>query len=226
MAQAEDVLMAGGTGAAAGSMLGPIGAIAGAGLGVASALRKPQQQGYSKGDLEFMASQRGAQIDQFQNALAASRQKYLAQLPQFQNYAMSRFMPQLEANMAGRGLQVSGGAFGSELGRQAGDFQAQQMLAAPEMERQDLTTVDQARSGLFGAQMGVGSQNFQAPGDVTGQRMASIGGMALNYGSGMMANQALMRNLAGPNKPQGAVVNPNSTYYDQYQNSHLGRPMK
>lgn len=154
------------SGFTAGAMTGnPYAAIGMGATGALAGALSPDQQptGYSKGDLDSIAQQRFGEIADFRNQLASVRQRYLAQLPQFQAHAMSRFMPQLEAQYANRGLQVSGGAFGSALGRKAGDFQAEQMLAAPQMEAQDLTTVANMMGQVRNAQLGGGYSNFAGP---------------------------------------------------------------
>lgn len=163
-------LIAGGVSAGVG-MLGP----------------KKQAPGYSKGDLDFLMAQRQGQINEFSNALSAARGRYLAQLPQFQQRAMSTFAPNLEAKYGARGLQVGGGAFGSALGKKAADFQAEQMLSAIGMEREDLGRVDAARGNAYSGILG------QSP----------AGNNPPDYGAplGMLSSGLLSYGLSGMGQP-------------------------
>lgn len=155
-------------GATAGAVAGgPWGAIAG---GVGGALLggftggQQQPTGYSKSDLDQLAGQRLNQISSFSDKLAAAREQYYnTTLPNFQKFAMSRFMPQVESNLAGRGLQVSGGAFAGALGRQASQFQADQSLGQYQDTQQGLRDVLGAQGQLNSAQMGGAYQNFAGP---------------------------------------------------------------
>lgn len=211
-----------GAGAAIGTMFAPgIGTAIGAGVGgLAGGFMNAPQVPDSSGAIQAMYKTRMNDIDSFSNQLAMARQKYLTQLPQYQNYAMGRFMPQIEANMAGRGLQVSGGAFGSALARQAGDFTQQQLLAAPETERQDLTTVENLRNGAFGSAFSPTSQAIQ-----------NQGGQQLNRGLGQWQDaQAGLGNLGfamaqALQKPQGQVVN-TGTQYGPMARGYNGLPQQ
>lgn len=193
---------AGGIGSAAGGAIGAglgsivpgvgtmVGGMLGSSLGGAlgGAFGSNQAPGYSKGDLDYIASQRSAQIGQFANQLAQARNTYYqTTLPQFQKYAMSRFQPQIEANLAGRGLQLSGGAYGSALARQSADFQAQQSLGNYQDTTNQLGEVNNAYGQLAGAQLGGGYQNMQNPAPNT--NLANFTSQIGQIGAGMYGQQ-------------------------------------
>lgn len=140
-------------------MWGEIAAAVGS-TALGSVLNRQKPQGYSKGDLDYIAAQRRNQIGDFANQLSAARNRYLAQLPQFQNYAFNQFAPQAESMFAGRGLSVTGGAFQSELAKKAAAFQAEQMLSGISMEREDLNAVNNAYGNLSSNQLGGSYSNF------------------------------------------------------------------
>lgn len=123
--------------------------------------QKQKNTGYSKGDLDYIASVRSREIESFSQQLAQARSRYMSRLPQFQNFAFNQFMPEAEAAYAGRGLQVSGGAFGSALGKKAAEFQNQGMLDELNMEREDANSVSNAMGQLRAAQLGGGYNNMQ-----------------------------------------------------------------
>lgn len=214
---AGDVLSGAGSGAATGAVMGSIVPGLGTGIGAGvGALMGGLGSGLfggrpnvpdTSGALQSMYKTRQNDINAFGQQLAAVRQKYLAQLPQYQNYAMGRFMPQIEANLAGRGLQVSGGAFGSALARQAGDFTQQQMLAAPQMEAQDLTTVENLRNGAFGQTFSPMAQVMQGQaGNELNRNLGQYQDVQSGIGSGILG---LAMSGALNRKPQGQVVDIN-----------------
>lgn len=159
---------------------------ASAGTGAASILKKPKQYGFSKGDLEYQLAVRDNQISEFASQLAAARAKYNAQLPQFQQFTMGKFAPQLEAAYAAKGFQASGGAFASRLAEKAAELQAQGMLDQYNMEREDLRAVDSARGGARSAILG---QGISAPDDSTGQALGSLSSALFSAGIGGMGNR-------------------------------------
>lgn len=134
--------------------------------GMLAGSRKPKNTGYSKGDLDYIAAVRGREIESFSRQLAQARSRYMSKLPQFQNFAFNQFMPEAEAAYAGRGLQVSGGAFGSALGKKAAEFQNQGMMDELTMEREDAHSISNALGQLRAAQLGGGYNNMQGPGGV------------------------------------------------------------
>lgn len=122
-----------------------------------------KSEGYSKGDLEYLAAQRAREIDSFSRQLAQARARYAARIPQLQKEAFNRFTPELEANLAGRGLQVSGGAFASAAARRGTELQADLETQLYGQEREDIGAVESMRSALANAQFGGQYGNISQP---------------------------------------------------------------
>lgn len=213
----------GAAGAAIGSIVPGAGTLVGGMIGssiggsIGGMFGQNQAPGYSKGDLDYIASQRSQQIGNFSNQLAQARQQYYeTTLPNYQKYAMSRFMPQIESNLAGRGLQLSGGAFGSALARQAGDFQAQQSLGQYQDTRGDINNINNAYGQLAGAQLGGGFQNMQNP--APNNNMANLTGQLGQIGAGMYGQQQNAmgtQNFANALASQQGQYIPGSSYSPQ-----------
>lgn len=196
---------AGGYGALGGAVLGGVagsfmgnpamGASLGSSLGgsLGGAFGSNPNAGFNPSRLNDIFSDRDRQIGNFANQLAQARQQYYqTTLPQFQKFAMSRFMPQIESNLAGRGLQVSGGAFGSALARQAADFQAQQSLGQYQDTRTDLNNVNSAYGQNFNGLLGATSQNIGAPAQNNNLQDLTAG--AGQLGSALLYRQLQQRN--------------------------------
>lgn len=166
------------------AILAPLAVAGGLGLGVAGLLRKNKTQGYSKGDLDYIAAVRAREIDNFSNQLTGLRTRYSAALANFGNYTFNRFVPQAEASFAGRGLNVTGGAFQSALARKAADIQQSEGLEMYNRERSDIGAVNDAWSALRAAQLGGGFSNMGgvAP-DPTGEAMGMLSSALLSYGA-------------------------------------------
>lgn len=94
--------------------------------------------------------QRTGEIDAFARELAAQRQNYKTKLEQLQSNAFNRFVPDYEAKLAGRGLQVSGGAYASGLGRESAQLQGQLEEALASREQQDAYKVQDLKSAIYG----------------------------------------------------------------------------
>lgn len=218
----------GAAGAAIGSIIPGAGTMVGGMIGsslggaIGGSFGQNQAPGYSKGDLDYIASQRSQQIGNFANQLAQARQQYYeTTLPNFQKYAMSRFMPQIESNLAGRGLQLSGGAFGSALARQSADFQAQQSLGQYQDTRGDLNNVNNSYGQLAGAQLGGSYANMQNP--APNNNFANLTSQLGQIGAGMYgSNQNATQNQAminGLNQNNNSL---NSAMYQQRNGSVVG----
>jgi hypothetical protein len=239
MADTNSQIMGGVSGAASGGMAGmalggPVGGAIGLGLGAAMGAGafggSSSGNGYNQTQLDTIIGQRNNQINQFAQALSSARNQYYnVTLPKFQTYAMSRFMPQIEAQYAGRGLQVSGGAFGSALARAAGDFQAQQSLGQYQDTRNDLSAVDQARASMFAPTMGNASNNFQAnrppnpAGAALGSLLGQAGSTAITSGINQSRDTNLINALVEANRktsPTGGVVTNNP-----FGSSYVGNPI-
>lgn len=215
----QGALAGAGSGAMAGGMMGgPWGALIGAGVGAVGGgfLGGTQGQGgFSKDDINALINRRNEQIGNFTQALATARNTYYnTTLPNFQNYAFSRFTPRIEAQFAGRGLQPSGGAFAGALARQATDFTQQQQLGNYQDTRADLNTINNAYGQNFGSALGAQSANFQGyqpPNPTTNALMGFAGQAGMAY-MGNKFNQSrdqnfinmLMKARGNPN--QGSVV--------------------
>ena len=119
-----------------------------------SLLSKKSGSMFNQEAIDVYTSRRLASIDSFSQALSASRAKYLANLNNLQNLTMQRFAPNLEAQYAGRGLNVGGGAFASALAKKSAELQAQGLLDASTLERADLTSVGQMRDSAYAGQVG------------------------------------------------------------------------
>jgi len=101
-------------------------------------------------ELEFRRQQvanRQAEISRFREELAQRRAEFGNRFSALQDLAFKRFVPQTEAQFAGRGLQVTGGAFQSELAKRVADLQAQQEVALSNRARADLLAEQSARAG-------------------------------------------------------------------------------
>lgn len=204
-------------GGVAGSFVGMpgMGASLGSSLGgsLGGAMGSSPNAGFDKNRLNDIFTDRDRQIGAFSNSLAQARQQYYqTTLPNYQKYAMSRFMPQIESNLAGRGLQMSGGAFGSALARQSADFQAQQSLGQYQDTRNDLNSVNNAYAQNYGGLMGATSQNLGAPAQNNNLQ-------DLTTGAGQLGSALLNKYLQNPQQnpgqqnPNGAgVVSPNSQW--------------
>ena len=158
------------SGAAIGSAVPGVGTAIGAGVGLlagglAGGFSGDQKApGYSKGDLDYIASQRSQQIGRFGEALTAARnQYYQTTLPNFQKYALGRFMPNIEANLAGRGLAFSGGAYASNVGRYSSDLAAGGLEGEYRDRLAALNAVNNAEGSLASSQLQGGYQNFAVP---------------------------------------------------------------
>lgn len=198
-------------GAAIGFALGGgLGAAAG---GYADKLFGPgETSGYSKGDVERITNARHQQIQDFASGLAQARQRYLANFNNFQDLVFKRFVPNAEAQFAGRGLSVTGGAFQSALAKQAAQLQAQANVESSQMEREDLNSVNQAFGGLYGTQAGIyGAQPFQQKPNP----FMSFAGQT----AGLAGQIALLKAMGGTGgaSSSGSVIGsgnkPNSNYY-------------
>ena len=123
-------------GAATGmSMGGPWGAAAGGALGLAS--------GFLGGDSgpsfdEGLWKDRQGQIESFRDRLAGLRTQYRTSLANLSNNTYNRFMPLAQAQFAGKGLQVSGGAYGAALARKAAELQDMENVDLFNREREDI----------------------------------------------------------------------------------------
>ena len=95
-----------------------------------------------------MVARRSSEIDKFRSDLASRRSQFASRFASLQDLAFKRFVPQTEAQFAGRGLQVTGGAFQSELAKAVAGLQAEQEVAQTERARRDLVAVSNARAGL------------------------------------------------------------------------------
>lgn len=184
-------------GASAGAAFGPWGAaIGGVGGGIAGGfLGGPgKKSGYNRSDIERLTNARHQQIQDFSNQLMQARQRYLTNLNNFQNLAFKRFAPIAESQYAGRGLNVTGGAFQSELAKQAAQAQAEGALQASQMERQDLGNVENAFGGLYSGQMGLMGQQ---PEQVAPNAFSQFAGQAAGLGLEALLKQRMLAGTGG-----------------------------
>lgn len=181
----EKALAGGQSGAARGSAFGPWGAAIGGGIHAVTAgfgakgyfgAGEDNEPWYDEG----WFNQRAADIGSFETQLATARTRYLTSLGQMYDQAYSRFSGNAEAGFATRGLAVNGGAFASALAKKAADYQAELTPLAYKSEREDLGTVQNLRSNLFGqrvaAKTGANSLGYKT--NVEDSR--ALGGYAMN----------------------------------------------
>ena len=126
-----------------------VGGVAGAGMGFFGGSKS--RTGFSKGDIEGEYARRRKEIDDFIVALSRARARYGEAVQNFYTGAFNRFMPKAEAQFAGRGLQVSGGAYGSALGKESAAYQDALLRALANREREDIIAGDNARAGASGS---------------------------------------------------------------------------
>lgn len=201
---AKGAKLGGGIGAALNlSVGGPIGSAVG-GL-FPNLFGAGETSGYSRGDIERLTNQRHQQIQDFAGQLAAARQRYQTNLNNFQNLAFQRFAPIAEARFAGRGLQVTGGAFQSELAKQAAQAQAEGALQASQMEREDLGNVQNLYGGLASTQIeGAYKNPFQRQPNPFLTFAGTTGGNIANEASRL----ALLKAFGVPMTPEsGKAIN-------------------
>jgi len=178
------------TGAALGTGYGGpgIGTAIGAGVGLLAGGflgGGKKQKGFNARDIQNLLDQRARQISEFQVSLAGARQRLLDRVGAFQQAAFKRFLPEAEAQFAGRGLQVSGGAFGSELARRAASAEENLALQAAQLEREDLLAAEQLRGQAFGAgfgaqtELGMFQSRLAAQPDELSQSLGALAGAAL-----------------------------------------------
>lgn len=195
-------------------MLPAILAAVSAGTAVAGALRKTPMQGYSKGDLDWLAAQRANEIDSFASQLASLRQRYASQLATFGTNTFNRFSPAAEASYAGKGFAPNGGAFQSALAKKAAEIQDAETLSLFNQENSDIRAVDSARGNLRSAQLGGGFSNFESPapdpiGNMLGAISSATGTLAgAKYGSTSSGSGA----LAAPSQFGSALARRRSLY--------------
>lgn len=175
-------------GAGIGAFAGGVpGAALGAALGgaaggtVGSLFGKKGQPWYDEG----WFAERSAQINTFEQKLAASRAKYLTSLKGMYDRAFTRFTQNAEPGFANRGLSVDSGAFATALARQTADYESQLAPVESEWERQDLGTVEGMRGNLFGQKVAAksGASNLawgadREAGQSAGKFAASLGDYA------------------------------------------------
>lgn len=125
---------------------------------------------------------RRSEIASFEKTLAAARASYLTSLGNFYNNSFNRFAPQAEAMYAGRGLQVTGGAFQSALAKQAADYNASLSTTAYEDEREDAKTVEGLRQNLFGSTFDADARERGMKYQNKNENMKAIGGFAGQLG--------------------------------------------
>lgn len=113
-----------------------------AGLAAKSLFSKPS--GPSYGNLDALYTRRRQEIGDFANQLSQARTRYLSSLQNMYTDAFNRFGMNAEAQFAGRGLSVLGGAYQSALARESASLQGQLNVKAFEAEREDLYNIDKA----------------------------------------------------------------------------------
>ncbi len=130
---------------------------------------------------------RQQQIGDFSNSLATARQNFLTQTNQLQQDAFKRFAPQAEAQFAGRGLDVTGGAFQSALAQKAAEYQNNLIASQADQQRQDLMSVQNLQTGLFPQQLGITDNGLNFSQALANARL------------GVNTNQANAQNAANTN---------------------------
>lgn len=202
--------MAGGSmGAAAGPWGAGAGAVAG---GVMGAVMGGEESPWWD---DGWFNDRKNQIEEFEKRLATARADYRTRLQALQANAFNRFSGDLESKLASRGLQVSGGAFGSGAGRRASELQEQLESSIYGAEREDLTNAENMRGNLFSAKVGAktGQANLgyaasQASSRSFSEGMGGLSGIALSHVLAkqrlkMMQNSASGYGYAAPNQTDG-----------------------
>lgn len=135
----------------------------------------------SMGGIDYgMLRERRSEIDKFEVSLNQARSRYLSSLGNMYNTAYARFAGNAEAGFANRGLAVSGGAFASALAMETASNQASLEPLAYSAEREDLGSVDAARSSAFNSAFGAANQINMNERNISAGNMRSIGGYAMN----------------------------------------------
>lgn len=154
----------------------------------------PAGGGVPKGTIDqSQYNSRSADIDKFEKQLSEARGNYESSLRNMYSTAFNQYMPNIEAQYAGHGMQVSGGGFASALAKVSAMNTAQMLPQVYDAQRQDLNTVQGYRNSLFGAQTGANNamsmanlQNDYSSSMYDRQRqdqmMGQLGGFAMNAG--------------------------------------------
>lgn len=98
-----------------------------------------------------MLAKRESDINDFAALLDQARSEYLNSVQNFQTNTFNQYMPLAEAQFAGRGLNVTGGAYQTALARESANRMAELTPLAYSAKREDLNKVQSLRSALFGA---------------------------------------------------------------------------
>jgi hypothetical protein len=113
--------------------------------------------------IQDIIRQRQQQIDAFSNKLEAARNNVLSNYQNLQTNTMKRFAGDFESALAGRGITASSGAFASGVGREATQLQAGYDTLNTQLTENNLNTIGQMQSQLFGPQMGLAENQAMLP---------------------------------------------------------------
>lgn len=216
MASGTGALTGAALGAQAGSSFGPWGTAIGTGVGgLAGAFGLGSKKAIGPSYYDLL-DQRNREMQDFTNRLALNRANYIQSMQNLNKTVMSQFAPNLESTYGARGLNVTGGAYQSELARQSATLGAQANVDAAKMGQQDITSVmnfggnpmslgnpygeasyksDLTREGASGQLLGTALSSLIKPNGTNGQNtigqigssLASLFGRSpVNAGTGQM----------------------------------------
>lgn len=144
-----------------------------------------------------LINQRQSEISNFANQLAQARQGYKQTLSNMYANSFKNYMPMAEAKFAGRGMQVSGGAYAAALARESANNEANMATQLSQAEREDANTIAQMQTGLFNTQFGASTQDLMAKQNAAradearlwGTVGSTLGGAASMYGQEELLNE-------------------------------------
>lgn len=149
--------------------------------------------GVSTAGMQQSYERRLADINSFAGQLDAARAQYLTSVGNMYTQAFSQYMPQAEANFAGRGLQVNGGAYASALGRETAGYQAQLTPLAYQQQLQDLNNVQNLKGQAWNQMFQGMNQANMFNANMRAENSRAIGGFLGNLGA-----TAVGTAMAGP----------------------------
>lgn len=137
-----------------------------------------------------LINQRQAEINGFAAQMAKARGEYKTTLSNMYAKSFQNYMPMAEAKFAGRGLQVSGGAYAAALAKESANNEANMAVQLSQAEREDAATIANMQTGLFNSNFAASTQDLlgkqnaarQSEANLWGSVGQSLGGAASMYG--------------------------------------------
>lgn len=137
-----------------------------------------------------MMARRQAEINGFAAQMTAARGNYKNTLSKMYETSYANFMPMAEAKFAGRGMQVSGGAYAAALAKESANNEANMAVQLSQAEREDAQTIASMQTGLYNSAFAASNQDLlmknnaarQSEANLWGGVGSALGGAASMYG--------------------------------------------